>query len=162
MDYEFKKLSEVAVAESVTDETSVLIEEDGVIKKTARKNIGNVKSVNGVEPDDTGDVAFDYVKSVNGVEVDTTGNVTIHTSSQVVYYIENPLNPYIFKDSSLTTKETATGLQEVIDSGSSIVFNMGNVGIFYPIAIRFGTPMTAIVLMGQLYYFYTAEYVEES
>ena len=40
MAYEFKKLKDVAVAETVTDKANVLIEENGVIKKAPKNAIG--------------------------------------------------------------------------------------------------------------------------
>jgi hypothetical protein len=54
--FEFKKLSETETAETVGDSATVLVEDGGVIKRTPKAQIGTVKTVNGVEPDETGDV----------------------------------------------------------------------------------------------------------
>lgn len=43
MAYDFKKLSDVAAVETLTDTANVLIEEDGVIKKAAKDEVGGVK-----------------------------------------------------------------------------------------------------------------------
>lgn len=50
MTYEFKKLSEVETIEEVTETANVLIEEDGVIKKTPKSNVGGA-----------GGVGFDFI-----------------------------------------------------------------------------------------------------
>ena len=144
-----------------------------MIKKTARKNIGNVKSVNGFEPDDAGDVAFEYVKSVNGFEPDATGNVTMETSSQVVLYVDVGESPYLYKDDSLTTKITKSELVSLVKEGkNSIVVspapsalpNSSWVIIQYPFGIQATDDDYATILMfagdGLLFY-YTAEYVVE-
>jgi hypothetical protein len=54
--FEFKKLSETETVETVSDSATVLVEDGGVIKRTPKAQIGTVKTVNGVEPDETGDV----------------------------------------------------------------------------------------------------------
>jgi hypothetical protein len=59
MAYDFKKLSDVAVVETLADTANVLIEEDGVIKKVAKGEVG------GVQPDwnQNDPTAKDYVKN---------------------------------------------------------------------------------------------------
>ena len=57
--YEFKKLSDVEVIETVQDGATVLVEDGGKIRRTPKSKIGTVKTVNGVEPDETGDVVID-------------------------------------------------------------------------------------------------------
>lgn len=170
MAYEFKKLSEVVVAESVTDETNVLIEEDGMIKKTARKNIGNVKSVNGVEPDEAGDVAFEYVKSVNGFEPDASGNVTMEipaSFSQVTYYVNPHGNPYLYADSGLTTKITYAEIASLLAEGKSM-FTIKDEDNPYPHAMypiyigQMGPDYIGVTLFDDGFIsYYTAEYEEE-
>ena len=53
---EYKKLSEVPIAESVTEAANVVIEDAGGIRRTPMSEIGKVKTVNGVEPDENGNV----------------------------------------------------------------------------------------------------------
>lgn len=65
--YEFKKISDVDVIETVNDSAHVIIEDAGILKKMAAKNIGAVKTVNGTEPDESGNVV---------VEVSSGGGVT--------------------------------------------------------------------------------------
>lgn len=48
---EFKKLSDVEVVESVNDAANVLIEENGVIKKVSKTQIGGVVGTGSAEPD---------------------------------------------------------------------------------------------------------------
>ena len=55
MAYEFKKLSEVETVEEVAETANVLIEEDGVIKKTSKSNVG------GVGIDGPGVGGFDFI-----------------------------------------------------------------------------------------------------
>ena len=59
MAYDFKKLSDVAVVETPADNANVLIEEDGVIKKVAKGEVG------GVKPDwnQNDETAPDYIKN---------------------------------------------------------------------------------------------------
>lgn len=156
MAYEFKKLSEVAVAESVADETNVLIEEDGIIKKTARKNIGNVKSVNGVEPDEAGDVVIEIPEPPASF-------------SQVTYYITKPSDPYLYVDSGATTKVTAADITSLITEGKN-TFAIEFVGVpfdvtLYPIAIYHPETFFVFTVLFPMMSespikFFTAEYVE--
>lgn len=154
MAYEFKRLSEVVVAEEVTNETNVLIEEDGIIKKTARRNIGNVKSVNGVEPNEAGDVLIEIPEPPASF-------------SQVTYYITGSADPYLYVDSGATTKVTAADIASLIAEGKNI-FTIKMTGAPFPHAVY---PMCVMQLdeyftvagwaMGEFMYFYTAEYEEE-
>ena len=59
---EFKKISQLPMAEGLTESTNVLIEADGATKRIPAKQIapdGMVKSVNGNVPDENGNVAID-------------------------------------------------------------------------------------------------------
>ena len=58
MAFKFKRLSDVEIAESSTNSTTVLIEEAGTIKRINKDKLGGgtVKSVNGVEPDASGNI----------------------------------------------------------------------------------------------------------
>lgn len=58
MAYEFKKLSDVNIIESMSDNAHVLVEENGEIVKIPKDatNKGLVKTINGTEPDADGDV----------------------------------------------------------------------------------------------------------
>ena len=80
-EHKFKKLADVDCVEETSENTNVLVEDDGEIKRTPKSSFGTVKSVNGVEPDETGNIPIDFpkcvVQTVNGVEPDETGNVEI-------------------------------------------------------------------------------------
>lgn len=65
---EFKKLSDVEIIETPIDTANVLIEEGGVIKKAPKSAVGTVKSVNGVEADENGDVAIETAASWNDLK----------------------------------------------------------------------------------------------
>ena len=80
--YEFKKITDVDVIQKTGDSSYVMVEDAGILKKMAAKNIGAVKTVNGAEPDENGNVQIvmpevpeiNYpVTSVNG----QTGDVQI-------------------------------------------------------------------------------------
>ena len=65
--------SELPVAEGA--EIDVLCIENGELKR--KEFDSGVKSVNGIEPDDSGNVEVNGVKSVNGIEPDDNGNVKV-------------------------------------------------------------------------------------
>lgn len=171
MSYEFKRLGEVIAAEAVTDETNVLIEENGVIKKTMRKNIGSVQRVNGFEPNEMGNVDFPYVKSVNGFEPDGAGNVAMEipaSFSQVTYYVNPHGNPYLYADSGLTTPVTYADIASLLAEGKSM-FTIKDEDNPYPHAMypiyigQMGPDYIGVTLFddGEFVYFYTAEYEAE-
>lgn len=57
--YEFKKIGDVDIIESINDFAHVIIEDSGVLKKMAAKHIGAVKTVNGSAPDADGNVQIE-------------------------------------------------------------------------------------------------------
>lgn len=63
---EFKKLSDVNVIESAGETTNLLAEENGEIVKVARNNAFNglVKSVNGIMPDENGNISSYHLKKI--------------------------------------------------------------------------------------------------
>ena len=77
--YEFKKIGDVDVIESINDFAHVIIEDSGVLKKMAAKNIGAVKTVNGAAPDADGNVQIE----VNG-GVSSWNNLTDKPFSEEV------------------------------------------------------------------------------
>jgi len=89
-DLQFKYLNEVDIADDFTDFSYVFIEDAGEIKRIHKDVIdGNVKSVNGIEPDENGNIKLKIsetelpeinypVTSVNGM----TGDVEIEIPEQ--------------------------------------------------------------------------------
>jgi hypothetical protein len=77
----YKKLSEAVFVEDAMDTATVLIEENDEIKRVPKSVMGKVKTVNGIEPDEAGDVAVGTVKSVNNVEPGENGNVELEISN---------------------------------------------------------------------------------
>ena len=71
--YEFKKLSDVTAVETPSDTANVLIEEDGVIKKVAKKSVG-----------ETSEVILSKIATVDAVEEPSeTANMLIEESGVV-------------------------------------------------------------------------------
>lgn len=62
MALEFTKLTEVEKIEEPVAEAAVIVEDEGSIKRTPMKNIGKVKTVNGAEPDEEGNVEIEIPK----------------------------------------------------------------------------------------------------
>jgi hypothetical protein len=95
-DYTFKKYSEIEIIEEVTDTSHVLIEQDGDIRRVSTSQIGKVKTVNGVEPDESGNVeqiqadyqqndptAPDYIKNRTHYELWTIPNSSCYFEGRV-------------------------------------------------------------------------------
>lgn len=83
-----KKISELEHLEELTSSSNVIIEENGEAKRFSAASLGKVKTVNGVEPDENGNIEVEIpdveipeinypVTSVNG----QTGDVVIEVSS---------------------------------------------------------------------------------
>ena len=71
--YEFKKLSDVTAVETPSDTANVLIEEDGVIKKVAKKSVG-----------ETSEAILGKIATVDAVEEPSeTANMLIEESGVV-------------------------------------------------------------------------------
>lgn len=73
----YKKLSEATFVQDAIDTANVLIEENDEIKRVPKSVMGKVKTVNGVEPDENGNVSVGEVKTVNGASPDENGNVEV-------------------------------------------------------------------------------------
>lgn len=78
----YKKLNEVDVIESMSDSGYVLgVDENGGIKRVPKPTLGKVKTVNGAEPDENGNIELeietDGVKTVNGEAPDENGNIDV-------------------------------------------------------------------------------------
>lgn len=71
MAYEFKKLSDVNIVQSMSDNAHVLVEENGEIVKIPKDvtNKGLVKTINGAEPDENGDIALIENKTWQAIEM---------------------------------------------------------------------------------------------
>lgn len=82
MAYEFKKLSDVAAVKTPADTANVLIEEGGVIKKVAKKSVGETSDAiigkiaavdTAVEPSDTANVLLEDGGALKRVPVGSIG-----------------------------------------------------------------------------------------
>ena len=62
MSLKMKKISELEQLEVLSDNTNVLVEEDGLTKRFSAAKLGAVKTVNGNEPDENGNVEIQVVE----------------------------------------------------------------------------------------------------
>lgn len=161
--YEFKKIGDVDVIESVNDSAHVIIEDAGILKKMAAKNIGAVKSVNGVIPDESGNVVVEVPKAVTSwndltdrpfyeesSEVTMLDNVVMDCTSSTRYSIADL--PYGFNEGNTYTV-TVNGTEY-----SCVAYMINEAGLMIP-AIGNGTlagltggngePFVAAMAMGE-------------
>lgn len=94
MAYEFKKLSDVNIVQSMNDNVHVLAEENGEIVKIPKDatNKGLVKTINGVEPDEDGDIALIENKTWQAIEMlSMPGMLNAYgiDAAEVSYYLRN-------------------------------------------------------------------------
>lgn len=110
---ELRYISDVKIVEHMNENDTVLIEQNGAAKRIHADDLipsDLVKSVNGNQPDERGNVTVDIpevnlsevVKSVNGNAPDENGNVQIETSSGECAF------PGIIIDVTNTTKNYDT------------------------------------------------------
>lgn len=62
----FKAYGELEISEALSDASHVIIEENGDVKRFPVNSIGKVKTVNGIEPDENGDVAIEVPEGFSG------------------------------------------------------------------------------------------------
>lgn len=102
-EYRFKKISDVGVIETANESAHVIIEDAGILKRMAAKNIGAVKTVNGAAPDADGNVVVEVEAGAsswndltdkpfydNGQEVEVS---VWNLDSAIFSREENPDNP---------------------------------------------------------------------
>lgn len=58
-DYGFKKIGDIDLLDNLNNSANVIVEDSGVLKKMSAKNIGAVKSVNGIKPDSNGNIEIE-------------------------------------------------------------------------------------------------------
>jgi hypothetical protein len=121
MAYEFKKLSDVAAVEIPADTANVLIEEDGIIKKVAKKSVGEtseailgkIATVDAVEePSDTANVLIEESGAVKKVPVASVGS-SIKTAiitdnwydAAIAGATEPPAEDQVYRCSNMTYEE---------------------------------------------------------
>lgn len=82
-----RKISEVELLESFDENTNVVVEDDGKTRRLPANKLGKVKTVNGVEPDEEGNVEVNIPEGSSGSWNDLTdkpfGETT--TSEEVLY-----------------------------------------------------------------------------
>lgn len=92
MDHNYKKLSDVDVVESIEDSANVLVEVDGVIKKTAKSNVGGgaggVSSWNDLEDKPF----YEEVASVSIFDGDIAMQYPVGEEGDSVHFFDSELN----------------------------------------------------------------------
>ena len=106
----YKKLSEAVFVEDAMDTATVLIEENDEIKRVPKSVMGKVKTVNGIEPDEAGDVVVGTVKSVNNVEPGEDGNIELEITNTWTDLEEKP-----FEDLGLIEWDGDTNNRDSVD-----------------------------------------------
>ena len=69
--------------DSLSENANVIVEDGDGAKRFPAKNLGGVKTVNGVAPDETGDVEL-ICNGGLAIEDDGNGNVTIEHSDELL------------------------------------------------------------------------------
>lgn len=76
----FKTYGELEINEALSDASHVIIEENGDVKRFPANSIGKVKTVNGIEPDESGNVAVEsFSGSWNDLSDKPFGEMTVFT-----------------------------------------------------------------------------------
>lgn len=73
----FKTYGELEISEALSDASHVIIEENGDVKRFPANSIGKVKTVNGIEPDESGNVAVEISSSWNDLNDKPFGEMTV-------------------------------------------------------------------------------------
>ena len=137
MAYNFKNLSDVEIMEAVNDSANILVEVDGDIKRTPKTSIGTVKSVNGVEPDESGDIGLDIPHEVIANEVIT--NETILTSEDK-WTNDIPVAPGKLIGESYTVIWDGVEYVCPLNLSGGDPYSFGNRNIYDPNAASTGEP----------------------
>ena len=82
----YKKLSEATFVENIMDTANVLIEENDEIKRVPKSVMGKVKTVNGAEPDENGDVAIEIPNTGGAFVVNVTWDWEEIDGEEVIVY----------------------------------------------------------------------------
>lgn len=61
----YKKITDVDIVEALNDDTTVFVNDNGAMKQLDTDKLGTVKTVNGVEPDENGDIKSYHSVSFN-------------------------------------------------------------------------------------------------
>lgn len=124
---EFKKLSDVEVVETPMDTANVLIEEDGVIKKAPKSAVGTVKSVNGIEADENGNVAIETASSWNDLankpfyEEVVDGETVIHQiDKKFIPNLPYCVEVYNHGDNNYTCDLSYGDIEDILSTGTLV------------------------------------------
>lgn len=82
----FKTYDELEISEGLTESSHVIIEENGDVKRFPANSIGKVKTVNGVEPDENGNVA---IKISGGSASSWEELGSVYTDAEPVVLVED-------------------------------------------------------------------------
>ena len=128
----FKTYNELEISEALSDASHVIIEENGDVKRFPANNIGKVKTVNGAEPDENGNVAVQPDLSQNDPEApDYVKGVIRQESLPGGYPYKTETENVILPETEFTTVESdgmcgadleATG-ELIIGNTYNVTFN---------------------------------------
>ena len=138
-----KKISELEHLEELTSSSNVIIEENGEAKRFSAASLGKVKTVNGVEPDENGNIEVEAgsvggVSSWNDLTDKPFGEESIALDiqwdgeiSDRVYVEQAPLY-YVHVDDSVLPAEAFIGMSlSYIENGESLVITLDSSKMFY-------------------------------
>lgn len=94
----FKRYGELDISEGLAESSHVIIEENGDVKRFPANSIGKVKTVNGAEPDENGNVAIE-ISGGSASSWEELGSV--YTDDEPVVLVENA-ETYVARASTMS------------------------------------------------------------
>lgn len=140
MAYEFKKLSDVAVVEIPADTANVLIEEDGVIKKVAKKSVGEtseailgkIATVDAVEePSETANVLIEESGAVKKVPIASVGS-----GIKTAIITDNVYDAFIARESELPKEQVFRCVNMTYEEAKAIILSGESLDVFFKCLIE--------------------------
>lgn len=138
-----KKISELEHLEELTSSSNVIIEENGEAKRFSAASLGKVKTVNGVEPDENGNIE---VEAGSGGGVSSWNDLTDKPFSEETIaldiqwdgeisdrvYVEQGSWYYVHVDDSVLPAEAFIGMSlSYIENGESLSITLDSSKMFY-------------------------------
>lgn len=142
MALEFTKLTEVDNIEEPVDGATVIIENAGAVKRTPVRNIGKVKTINGVEPDEDGNVEIEVGTSIQPIiiTIDESYNYSINCAFVDFKALVLAGAPVIIDDSVNNSRIQHATKYNLYDDSIGIWFEGGSVNFTSDNAV-FSSPM---------------------
>lgn len=122
-----KKISELEQLTDLSSSSNVIIEENGKAKRFSAQNIGKVKTVNGIEPDENGNIAITGSVVAGGVQPDwnqTDVNSADFIKNKPFYDAGDPIEISVFNKDNIVFEA-----EENDDGNIMYIYNMYDDGI---------------------------------